>query len=57
MKVQFEIVEAQISKMFSDELQGDETLDERLIKIETFIESCGWNLDEYELHRHFGDLE
>ena len=57
MKVQFEIVEARISQMFSDELQGDETLDERLIKIETFITSCGWDLDEYELHRHFGDLE
>lgn len=57
MKVQFEIVEAQISQMYSDELKGNETLDERLIKIESFIESCGWSIDEYELYRHFGDLE
>ena len=56
VKIAFEIVEKQIEKMFSNELKDDELLDERLIKIESFIESCGWDLDEYELYRHFGEL-
>lgn len=54
-KVPFEIVEDKVSQMYSKEL-GDESLDDRILAIEDFIKSCGWEIDEYETFRNFGDL-
>lgn len=55
-KIQFEIVESQVELLFSGGLKDNETVDDRLLKIEEFIISCGWDMDEYELRREFGIL-
>jgi hypothetical protein len=56
MKIPFEVVETQIETMFANALKEDEQLTDRLIAIEEFIESCGWDIDEYETYREFGVL-
>jgi hypothetical protein len=55
-KIRFEVVNSQVEMLFSSGLAEDETVDDRLLKIEEFISACGWNQDEFELHKEFGTL-
>lgn len=55
-KVPYELVEVQVEKMYADGLGKNETLDSFLTKVESFIESCGWDLDDFEKRAMFGEL-
>ena len=56
LKIQFEVVNTQVEALFCSGLQDDETVDERLCKIEEFISCCGWDPEEFELYRKYGAL-
>lgn len=56
MKVPFDIVNYQIDKMYAEGLGEGETLNEFLLKVESFIESCGWDVDEFDIRTMFGEL-
>jgi hypothetical protein len=55
-KVPFDVVNTQVEKLFSGGLSDTETVDDRLLAIEEFIEACGWDQDEFEQYREFGLL-
>jgi len=42
--------------MYAEGLGENETLDSFLTKVESFIESCGWDLDDFEKRVMFGEL-
>lgn len=55
-KVPYEIIAVEVDKLYPPiyVLKPNETLDEHLDFIETFITSCGWDMDEFlkeYLHR------
>jgi hypothetical protein len=56
VKVPFEIVNTQVEALFAGGLKEDETVDERLLAIDEFVEACGWQADEFELYRKYGVL-
>lgn len=56
MKVPFEIVNEKVESLFNSELHENQTVDNRLLEIEEFIEACGWSVDEFELFRQYGLL-
>lgn len=56
IKVPFEQLNHQVELLFTSGLAENETVDDRLLKIEDFIEVCGWDVDEFEAHRQYGDL-
>jgi hypothetical protein len=47
-KIPFEIVDLEVGKMYAKGLDKNETLNDFLIRVEAFIESCGWNVDEFD---------
>jgi hypothetical protein len=55
MKVPFEIVNTEVEKMFAAGRQGSETLSDFLLRVEEFIESCGWDVDEFETKNKIKD--
>jgi hypothetical protein len=55
-KIPFDIVNTQVEYFFAGGLKNNETVDDRLLAIEEFIEACGWNLEEFENYRAYGDL-
>ncbi len=56
-KIPYSVVELQVEKFYSEGLQKNETLDEFLLKIESFIESCGWDVDEYDARHQFEEVD
>jgi hypothetical protein len=56
-KIPYSIVELQVEKFYAEGLQKNETLDEFLTKVESFIEFCGWDVDEYDARFQFGELD
>ena len=57
MRVPFAVVDAQVEKMFSDELKKGESVDDRILEIEDFIRVCGWTVEEFESYRQYGLLD
>ena len=55
-KIPYLVVELQVEKFYTEGLQKGETLHEFLLKIEAFIESCGWSVDEYDVRHQFGEI-
>jgi len=47
MKIKFEIVDAQVEKMYDFTITDVQDIDRRCLEIQDFIEKCGWNLDDY----------
>ena len=49
LKVPYEVLALEIDKLYPPhyDLKQDETLEDHLEYIHTFIESCGWTVEEY----------
>jgi len=56
-KIPFPVVEVQVEKFYVEGIQEGETLHEFLLKVEDFIESCGWDVDEYDARFQFGEVD
>jgi len=46
-KIPFEIVYLEVGRMYAEGLYENETFNDLLIRVGAFIESCGWNVDEF----------
>jgi len=61
MKITYEVLAHQVDQLYPPhyQLKENQTIDEHLLYIESFIEACGWTtedfLEEY-IHRGFQDL-
>lgn len=49
LRVQYEVLALEVDKLYPPyyELKPGETIDQHLMDIEGFIESCGWTTEEY----------
>ena len=49
MKIAYEILALEVDKLYSEKISSNDVkaIDDHLAYIETFIESCGWEVDEY----------
>ncbi len=61
LKVPYEIMAVEVDKMYPPHytLKPGETIEQHLLDIETFIESCGWTPEEYleeYIHRAVEEL-
>lgn len=60
MRIQYEILAVEVSKLYPPHytLKSNETIDQHLMDIETFIRSCGWSVEEYmEEYIHRGVMD
>jgi hypothetical protein len=55
-KIPFDVVELAVQAMFEKGREEDELLVDFLNRVDDFIESCGWEIDEYESYRKNGSL-
>jgi predicted nuclease of restriction endonuclease-like RecB superfamily len=60
-KVAYEVMALEVDKLYPPYyvLKPDETIEQHLMDIEAFIESCGWTTEEYlseYIHRGLKDL-
>ncbi len=46
-RIAYEAVALQVDKLYDFSITDEKKIDERCILIQTFIESCGWDLDDY----------
>lgn len=48
-KIAYEVVAVEVDKMYPPHyvLKADETVDDHLVFVETFIKSCGWDVEEF----------
>lgn len=48
-KIPYEVLSLEIDKLYPPhyQLKDGETIDEHLLFIDSFIESCGWTAEEY----------
>lgn len=61
LKVPYEIMAVEVDKLYPPHyvLKQGETIEQHLMDIETFIESCGWTTEEYlseYIHRGLKEL-
>lgn len=61
LRVPYEVMAVEVDKMYPPHyvLKPGETLDDHLMDIESFIESCGWTTEEYleeYIHRMVDEL-
>lgn len=61
LRVPYEIMAVEVDKMYPPHyvLKPNETIEEHLMNIEAFIESCGWTTEEYleeYIHRSVKEL-
>lgn len=61
LKVPYEVLALEVDKLYPPYyvLKQGETIEEHLLYIESFIESCGWTTEEYlqeYIHRGVVDL-
>lgn len=49
LKVPYEVMALEVDKLYPPhyQLKPGETIEQHLMDIETFIESCGWTTEEY----------
>lgn len=57
ISIPYEVVEFQVEKFYAEGIQRGETLHEFLLKVEGFIEACGWDIDAYYARFQFGELD
>lgn len=46
-KIAYELVSLQVDKLYDFSIKDANKIDEQCLLIEQFIESCGWNMDDY----------
>ena len=61
LKIQYEVLALEVDKLYPPYyvLSEGETIEQHLMDIEAFIESCGWTTEEYlaeYIHRGVKDL-
>jgi len=61
LKVPYEILAVEVDKMYPPHytLKEGETIDQHIMDIHDFIESCGWSVEEFTeeyIHRALGKL-
>jgi hypothetical protein len=61
LKVPYEVMALEVDKLYPPhyDLKPGETIEQHLMDIEAFIESCGWTPEEYleeYIHRSLGEL-
>jgi len=61
LRVPYEVMAVEVDKMYPPHyvLKPGETIEQHLMDIETFIESCGWTTEEYleeYIHRSLKEL-